>query len=202
MRRTARTAVKTLVFIAAFTPVALLLARGLSLVPGGLGADPVRTVTDSTGITALRLLLITLCITPLRHLTHSAEWLRYRRPLGLFAFFYATLHVLMYMLIDRRLDMRILWEDMVKRPWITLGMGAFLLLVPLAMTSTRWAMARLKSRWQILHRCIYLITLLVCWHFYWQVKRDVREPLAYAAVFLMLMALRLWRSYTRRATVS
>ncbi len=167
--------------------------------PGGLGADPVRTVTDSTGLTALRLLLITLTITPLRHFTRRSEWLHYRRPLGLFAFLYATLHVLMYMLIDRRLDAHILWEDMVKRPWITLGMGAFLLLIPLAATSTRWAMAQLKSRWQLVHRCVYLITLLVCWHYYWQVKRDVRAPLVYAAVFLVLMAVRLWRIYARRS---
>jgi sulfoxide reductase heme-binding subunit YedZ len=122
----------------------------------------------------------------------------YRRLFGLYAFGYLTLHLAMYFAIDQGFDWRVLLEDVAKRRWITLGVAAFLLLVPLAATSTRFAQRRLGRRWQQLHYAIYPATLLGCWHFYWQVKRDVREPLAYAAVFTFLMAVRGLRTVRRR----
>ena len=155
-------------------------------------------LTDALGLWALRLLLATLALTPLRVLTGQARWLLYRRMLGLYAFFYLALHLAMYFAVDQGFDWRILLEDVAKRRWITLGMAAFVLLAPLALTSTRWAQRRLGRRWQQLHYAVYPATLLGCWHFYWQVKRDVREPLAYAAVFAVLMAVRVVRALRRR----
>ena len=118
--------------------------------------------------------------------------------LGLSAFAYLTLHVAMYFAVDQGFDWRTLLEDVAKRRWITLGFAAFVLLVPLALTSTGAAQRRLGRRWQQLHYAIYPAALLGCWHFYWQVKRDVREPLAYATVFGLLMTVRILRSVRRR----
>jgi len=145
----------------------------------------------------LRLLLLTLALTPLRYLTGSSEWLRYRRMLGLFAFFYLLLHFTVYVGVDRRLEWGILVEDVLKRPWITLGFSGLVLLTPLALTSTRAAMLRLGRRWQRLHYLIYPAAALGCWHFYWQVKRDVRTPLAYAAILALLLLVRGWRRWQR-----
>src|SRR5262249_7405426 len=145
----------------------------------------------------LRLLLATLAMTPLRILTGSPEWIRYRRMLGLFAFTYLALHFAMYVGVDRRLEWGILIEDVLKRPWITLGFTGLMLLVPLALTSTRASMRRLGRRWQHLHALIYPAAVLGCWHFYWQVKKDVREPLVYAGVLALLFAVR-WLRHLRR----
>jgi len=158
-----------------------------------LGADPQRRVLGIVGKSTLNLLLITLAVTPLRQLSGNANLLRFRRMLGLFAFFYATLHFAMYVVIDRRLDWSTLGEDLMKRPWITLGFLGFVLLVPLAATSTRAAMRRLGRGWQRLHYLVYPATVLGCWHFYWQVKRDVREPLLYAGMLAVLLGYRVAR---------
>ena len=122
--------------------------------------------------------------------------------LGLFAFFYITLHFAMYFAIDQSFAWSVLWEDISKRPWITLGFTALVLLVPLALTSTRGWMRRLGRRWQTLHYAIYIATALGCWHYYWQVKRDVRSPLLYVAAFALLMGWRLWRRAARRRAAS
>ena len=172
--------------------------RAFGLGGASLGANPVATLTDALGLWALRLLLATLAMTPLRFVTGQPRWLQYRRMLGLYAFFYLALHLAMYFAIDQGFDWRVLLEDVVRRRWITLGMAAFVLLVPLAVTSTRAAQRRLGRRWQQLHYAIYPAALLGCWHFYWQVKRDVREPLAYAAVFALLMLVRAVRGWQRR----
>jgi len=188
------------VFALALAPLALLVLGALGVAGVRLGANPVQAITDTLGVWGLRLLLATLALTPLRYLTRSAEWLRFRRMLGLFAFFYATLHFAMYVVIDRRLDWSTLGEDLMKRPWITLGFLGFVLLVPLAATSTRAAMRRLGRGWQRLHYLVYPATVLGCWHFYWQVKRDVREPLAYAGVLALLLAVRLAKRWRRAAS--
>ncbi len=180
-------------------PLASLAARTAGLGGLTLGANPVAALTDALGLWALRLLLATLALTPLRWLTGNPRWLLYRRQLGLFAFGYLLLHVTLYVAVDQGLDWRVLLEDIAKRRWITLGFLALVLLVPLAATSTAAAQRRLGRRWQQLHRAIYPATLLGCWHFYWQVKRDVREPLAYAALFALLMAVRALRALRRRA---
>lgn len=179
-------------------PLASLAARAFGWGGASLGANPVATLTDALGLWALRLLLVTLALTPLRQLTGQPRWLLYRRMTGLYAFFYLTLHLAMYFAVDQSFDWRVLLEDIGKRRWITLGALAFVLLGPLALTSTRAAQRRLGRRWQQLHYAIYPATLLGCWHFYWQVKRDVREPLAYATVFGLLMTVRILRSVRRR----
>jgi sulfoxide reductase heme-binding subunit YedZ len=189
-------------FVLLALPLASLAARTFGLGGLTLGANPIAALTDALGLWALRLLLATLALTPLRHLTGNARWLLYRRMLGLYAFFYLALHLTMYFAVDQAFDWRMLLEDVTKRRWITLGFAAFVLLVPLAVTSTRAAQRRLGRRWQLLHYAIYPATLLGCWHFYWQVKRDVREPLAYAAAFALLMAVRGLRTVRRRRSAA
>jgi methionine sulfoxide reductase heme-binding subunit len=155
-----------------------------------LGADPVNRLIHACGITALNLLLVTLAVTPVRQITGWNHLIRLRRMLGLFAFFYALLHFVAYGWLDQGLDLRAIGADIIKRPYITIGMTALLMLVPLAITSTQAMMRRLGRRWVKLHRLVYVLTLLGIWHFYWQVKKDIREPLLYAGIFAVLMA---WR---------
>jgi len=186
------------VFVLALGPLAFLVARALGLHGLSLGANPIQTLTDQLGLWALRFLLITLTLTPLRRLTGATRILLFRRMLGLYAYFYLVLHVTMYVGVDQRLNFPVLWEDIVKRPWITLGVIGLVLLTPLAVTSTRRMMRRLGRSWQTLHYALYPATAVACWHFYWQVKRDVSTPLLYAAVFALLMALRLHHRTRRR----
>jgi len=169
--------------------------------PMDLGADPVDRLLHACGITALNLLLITLLVTPARKLTGWNHLQRLRRMLGLFAAFYALAHFVVYAWLDQGLDLRAVGADIVKRPYITIGMLALLLLIPLAVTSTNRMMRRLGRRWQTLHRLVYLVTLLGVWHFWWQVKKDIREPLLYVAMFALLMAFRAFRAKSAPATV-
>jgi sulfoxide reductase heme-binding subunit YedZ len=157
----------------------------------------VAALTDSLGLWALRFLLASLAMTPLRYLTGTAEWLRLRRMLGLYAFFYATLHFAMYFLVDQRLAFGVLVEDVAKRPWVTLGLAGFLIMLALAATSTTAAMRALGRNWQRLHYAVYAAGVAGCWHYYWQVKRDVSAPLGYAGVFAALMAVRGYRAWRR-----
>ena len=164
-----------------------------------LGADPVKKLEHACGKTALNLLMITLSVTPVRSLTGLPQLLRLRRMLGLFAFFYAVVHFTIYLVLDLELNFRLLGADIAKRPYITIGFTALVLLVPLALTSTNGMMRRLGARWQRLHRLIYPIAALAVWHFYWQVKRDVREPLLYLGILALLLGYRLLRWQLRRA---
>ena len=193
---------KPLVFLACLIPWAWTIA-GVSGVLGSwvpsMGADPQRHVLGILGHSALNLLLITLTVTPLRQLTGNAQLLRLRRMLGVFAFTYATLHFLTY-LAFQGFSWSAILKDIVKRPYITIGFTALVLLVPLAVTSTNAMMRRLKRRWQSLHRLIYLISILGVWHYWWQVKKDIREPLIYVAILALLLGWRLWRRTTARAT--
>jgi sulfoxide reductase heme-binding subunit YedZ len=188
--------------VAALIPAALLLGGALGVGPRHLGADPVRELLHSCGITALNLLLITLTITPLRQLARWPEVLRLRRMLGLFAFFYALCHFTVYAWLDQGLDLSAIGADIVKRPYITIGMLALLMLIPLAVTSTQAMMRRLRRRWQTLHRLIYPIAILGVWHFWWQVKKDIREPLLYAGLLAILLGYRLLRGPLRRLLTS
>jgi sulfoxide reductase heme-binding subunit YedZ len=141
-----------------------------------------------------------LLVTPVRQMTGWNNLVRLRRMLGLFAFFYAVMHFVSYGWLDQSLDFAAIGEDIVKRPYITIGMAALLMLIPLAITSTNGMMRRLGRRWVKLHRLIYVITALGIWHFYWQVKLDIREPLIYLAIFLALMAWRIvWRVRAKSA---
>ena len=197
-----RYAYKPIVFVAALTPALLMLGGAFGIGPRHLGADPERELLHSCGLKALQLLLITLSVTPLRQLTGNPHLLRLRRMLGLFAFFYAVLHFTIYAWLDQGLDVKAIGADIVKRPYITIGMLALLLLIPLAVTSTNGWMRRLRKRWQTLHRLIYPIAILGVWHFYWQVKKDIREPLLYAGILAVLLGYRVVRGPLRRALTS
>jgi len=181
------TALKALLFATCLVPLAWLTWDALH---DGLGADPVAALEHRSGDWALRLLLATLAITPLRRLTGRAELVRFRRMLGMFAFFYACVHLTIYVVIDLGAYWSQLFADVVKRPYITVGFAAWLLLIPLAVTSTRGMMRRLGRHWQRLHRLVYLIGFLAVLHFLWLVKADHREPLLYLAIFGALMLLR------------
>ena len=190
---------KVAVFAASLWPFAALVAGAFGLAGFDLGANPVEALIHGTGIWALNFLLITLAVTPLRRLSGWNWLIRFRRMLGLFAFFYASMHFTAYAVIDQRLDLGVIVEDILQRPFITIGMLGLLLLLPLAVTSTRGMVRRLGRHWQRLHRLVYVIAPLGVWHFYWQEKQDVREPLVYAA---MLAALLLFRVIRRRRVVT
>lgn len=184
---------KPLVFAACLAP-ALYLALGAFGVLGlSLGADPVKYMLHACGLWALRFLFMTLLMTPLRDVTHSVFWLRFRRMLGLFAFFYVLLHLTVYIVLDQAGQIGALWQDILKRPYITIGMLGFLMLIPLAVTSTARMQRRLHRRWTKLHQLIYLIAVLGVWHFWWQVKKDIREPLVYACILAVLLSYRIFK---------
>lgn len=184
---------KPLLFAACMVPF-VWVAGGIAGVHGfDLGVDPVRRVLGIFGKTTLNLLLITLAVTPLRHLSGNANLLRLRRMLGVFAFSYALAHFLIYLGPFRSFSWPEIIKDLTRRPYIIIGFSALLLLLPLAITSTNAMMRRLKRRWQTLHRLIYLIGILGVWHFWWQVKKDIRLPLIYAAMLAVLLMWRLWK---------
>jgi sulfoxide reductase heme-binding subunit YedZ len=188
---------KALVWAFGLFPLARLgwwLRDGL----GGLGANPIERVLHHTGWWALVMLVATLAVTPLRRLTGRNELIRTRRPLGLFAFFYATLHLGVYLGLDQVFEWEFILEDVLERPFITVGMAAWLLLVPLAVTSTKGWIRRLGRRWTLLHRAAYLATVLGVIHFYWRVKADTSVPLIFAAAFVAHLALRMRWTARRR----
>jgi sulfoxide reductase heme-binding subunit YedZ len=197
--RQLRWALKPAVFLACLLPalhigIGALNAAGVLHVRGiSLGADPVKVMLHTCGRWTLNFLMITLCMTPLRDLTHSTLWLRFRRMFGLFAFFYVLLHFSVYLLLDQSGNMGALWQDIVKRPYITIGMLGLLLLIPLAVTSTAAAQRRLGRSWIRLHRLIYVVAILGAWHFWWQVKKDIREPALYVCGLTILLGYRLWK---------
>ncbi len=187
---------KALLFLLCLAPLGSLLGRGFS---GNLGANPIEAVTHATGEWTLRFLLITLSVTPLRTLLKKPELIRYRRMLGLFAFFYGCLHLLTYVWLDQFFHWREIVADVGKRPFITAGFTAFVLMVPLAATSTSGWIRRLGGRrWRLLHRLVYLSAAAGVVHYYWLVKSDVRAPLAYGAVLALLLALRVFRAGSPR----
>ena len=190
---------KPAVFVACSVPLLIIVATAFGLIAvNTLGADPVRETIHRLGKTSLNLLLITLAVTPFRQITHWNDVQRLRRMLGLFAFSYALLHFIAYFWLDQGLNVPGIIADIVKRPYITVGMLALLLLIPLAVTSTNGWMRRLKKRWQTLHRLIYPIAILGVWHFWWQVKKDIREPLLYAGILAVLLGWRVWGGPVRR----
>lgn len=197
---------KTAIWVLCLLPAASLVWRGLHR---DLTANPIEFITLRTGFWAITLLMVTLAITPVRRLTRLNQLVRFRRLIGLFAFFYATLHFLTYVTLDRFFDFRDIGDDILKRPYITVGFAAFLLLVPLAVTSTRGWIRRLGRNWLRLHRLVYVAAALAILHFYWKKasKADVSEPLLFAGILALLLALRLglhWhrvRSGSRRETV-
>ncbi len=192
---------KILTFLVCLYPLVSMVLGAFSLLGYRLGANPVEEMIHQTGLWGLRFLLVTLSITPLRVLTGKVWLLHWRRMFGLFAFFYICMHFLAYAFVDQRFAWQLILKDIAERPYITLGMTALVLLIPLAVTSTKGWMRRLGRRWQKLHRLVYVIAILGVWHFWWQVKLDIREPLVYAGTLAVLLGFRLvviWRRRRRR----
>ena len=187
---------KVVLFLFCLVPFASLVWRALH---ANLGANPVEFVQHATGDWTLRFLVFTLSITPLRRLLSIPELIRFRRMLGLFAFFYVCLHFLTYIGPDQSFNLGGMWKDVQKRRYITVGFTAFVLLIPLAFTSTAGWIRRLGGRrWQLLHRAIYVSAVCGVIHYYWLVKSDVRKPLFYGAIVAVLLAWRLGDWFLRR----
>jgi sulfoxide reductase heme-binding subunit YedZ len=188
---------KAVLFCVALIPLLRLVVLGFN---DQLGANPIELVIRSFGTWALTLLLITLTITPLRKLT-GANWLvQLRRMAGLYAFFYALMHMLSYVWLDQWFDWAAIGKDIVKHPFILAGFSSFVLLIPLACTSTNAMMKRLKRNWQKLHTLVYPIAMLGVLHYFWLVKKDITQPVIYAAVLAVLLGARLIRQSHQRAT--
>ena len=183
------TVFRRLVFAAALVPAAALTYGAFT---NNLTANPIDYITDTTGVTALTFLTLSLTITPLRRLTGRNELIKLRRTLGLFAFFYACLHLSTWIILDWFFDFASMASDIVDRPFITLGMTTFLLLLPLAVTSTAGMIRRLGKRWQQLHRLVYLAGITAVVHFWWVVKADFREPRLWALALSVLLGFRAW----------
>lgn len=183
-------AFKTVLFVLCLLPLARLGWLGTH---AGLGANPIEFVIRSLGTWALTFLLATLAVTPLRRLTGWNGLIRVRRMLGLFAFFYASMHFLFYVGVDQFFDMNAIIKDILKRPYITVGFACLLALIPLAVTSTNGMQRRLGGkRWQQLHRIVYGIAIGGVVHYWWLVKKDITQPLIYALVLGVLLVARLW----------
>ncbi len=187
---------KVAVFLLCLVPFGELVWR---IVKSELGANPVEFIQHATGDWTLRFLVFTLCITPFRKLFKLPDLIRFRRMLGLFAFFYVCLHFLTYLGPDQSFDLSAMWKDVAKRPFITVGFLGFVLLIPMAITSTAGWIRRLGGkRWQMLHRAIYVSAVAGVIHFYWLVKSDVRKPLFYGALVAILLLWRLGSWFSRR----
>jgi sulfoxide reductase heme-binding subunit YedZ len=187
---------KPVVFLACLAPLARLVWQGFH---AQLGANPIEKITHTTGDWTLIFLLITLSVTPVRKMTRQYWLITWRRMLGLFAFFYGTLHLMTYVWLDKFFDVHEMIADILKRRFITAGMTAFALMIPLAVTSTKWSIRKLGGkRWQALHRLIYFSAAAGVIHYIWLVKADLRKPLEYAAIFSVLMLYRIVSWLTSR----
>lgn len=190
-----RYAWKPLVFLLCIAPLVWLLLRVLEIGPLRLGPNPVEEIQDTLGIWGLRFIMMTLAVSPLRRATGKVWLTQFRRMLGLFAFTYCGLHFLNYLILDQFFDVTAIIEDILERPFITIGFSAVIMMTPLAVTSTNRWRRRLGRNWQILHRLVYVIGIFGCWHFYWQVKKDIQEPVIYIAILTALLGFRVWQRY-------
>jgi sulfoxide reductase heme-binding subunit YedZ len=201
MREAGIRGLKVVVFGLCLAPLGKLALETFGVAGMTLGANPVEELLHRCGLWGLNFLLITLAVTPARQLTGRVWLLRFRRMLGLTSFFYVLLHFLIYIGLDQRFALGPIIEDVTERPYITIGFAALLILLALAVTSTRGMMRRLGRRWKSLHRLVYLAAVLGVWHFYWQVKLDTLDATLYAAALAVLLGFRLWRRIAaRRAT--
>lgn len=184
--------VKPFVFLACLSPALLL---GWDAFTGGLGVNPIEDITHRTGDWALRFLLVTLAVTPLRWLAGWNGLVRFRRMVGLFAFFYAVLHFSTYLVFDHFFDLLLIIDDVAERKYVTAGFVGFVLMIPLAVTSTQGWIRRLGRRWAVLHRLVYASAVAGVVHFLWLVKIDIGEPLIYAVILALLLGARLAHRY-------
>jgi len=189
---------KPILFLLCLVPFAVIVGR-LFEFGGTLGPNPIEALQDHFGEWGLRFILITLSVTPLRKITGRAWLVQFRRMLGLFAFFYVFMHFIVWLVLDQELLLSAILEDIVERPFITIGMAAILLLLSLAATSTTGIRRKLGRRWQKLHYSMHLIGILGVWHYWWQVKKDITEPLIYALILAALLGYRLWSRRKRKA---
>lgn len=190
--KTVRFVIKPAVFIACLMPLVMLI---VGLMNDSLGANPVEAMTHETGEWTLHFLLITLLVTPARQILKLTWLIKFRRMLGLFAFFYATLHFTTYIWFDQYFDWAEIVKDIIERPFITVGFTAFVLLIPLALTSNKIMIRRLKKNWVKLHKLIYVIAVLGVLHFIWLVKADYLHPFVYGVILLVLLS---YRAYQQR----
>lgn len=192
--------IKPALFVVCLLPFVHMLLGAFGIVR--IGANQVEAIQDTFGQWGLRFLIITIAITPLRDWFNAVWLIHLRRMLGLFAFFYVLMHFLTWLILDQGLYWQGILPDIAKRPFITIGFLAFLLLIPLAVTSTNGQMRRLGKRWKTLHRLVYGITLLGVWHYWWQVKADFREPLIYLTIAAVLLGWRAWKARKQLAASS
>ncbi|HTM32244.1 MAG TPA: protein-methionine-sulfoxide reductase heme-binding subunit MsrQ [Vicinamibacterales bacterium] len=194
-----RRIVKPIVFAAALGPFGWLVYNAFW---GDLGVNPVETITNYSGITTLRLIAITLALTPARWISGFNPIILFRRMIGLFAFFYGTLHFMTYFILDQSLQFGGVWDDVVKRPYITAGFTGFVLMIPLAITSTQGWIRRLGGRrWNLLHRLIYITALAAVLHYFWKVKLDTTYPVYYGILMGVLLTARLVQRGRKMAAV-
>jgi methionine sulfoxide reductase heme-binding subunit len=196
--KTIRWVYKPIAHLLCLLPLLHLMAGALGIAGASLGADPVARLLHGLGEWGLRFLVICLAVTPVRFITNQPWLVQFRRMLGLYGFTYVLFHFIVWLTLDQGMYWPGILKDIAKRPFITIGFAALLLLIPLAVTSTSGMMRRLGRRWQKLHRLIYIIVPLGVWHFYWLVKKDVTEPLIYAAIVAFLLGYRYWRARQRK----
>ena len=182
---------KPVIFLLCLVPAALVVTDVFEIT-GRLGANPIEEIQDRFGIWAIRFIMITLAVTPLRHVTGWNWLVRFRRMLGLFAFFYVLMHFLTWLILDQSLLLSAIAEDLTERPFITIGFTAFVLLTAMAVTSTSGMRRRMGRRWQKLHYSVYVIGLLGVWHYWWQVKKDASDAQVYAVILAVLLGFRIW----------
>ncbi len=182
---------KPAIFLLCLVPATLVITDAFEIT-GRLGANPIEEIQDRFGIWAIRFIMITLSVTPLRHLTGWNWLVRFRRMFGLFTFFYVLMHFLTWLILDQSLLLSAIAEDLTERPFITIGFAAFMLLTAMAVTSTNGVRRRMGRRWQKLHYSVYVIGLLGVWHYWWQGKKDANDAQVYAAILAVLLGFRIW----------
>ena len=195
--KTARIFLKPPVFLICLLPFFFILTDSMELT-GNLGANPIENIQDRLGNWGLRFLLLTLAISPLRKLTGQIWLTLFRRMLGLFTFFYVLMHFLTWLILEQNIYLPAITEDIITRPFITIGFLALLILFLLASTSTNNIQRKLQKKWYAIHRLIYAASILAVWHYWWQVKKDITEPLIYAFVLSILLLYRIWIKYLSR----
>ena len=187
---------KPVVWLICLAPFALLIYDGFT---DNLTANPIEKITNHTGIWTLRMIVATLAITPLRWLTGFNQLINYRRLVGLFAFFYGCLHFTTFFFFDHQFDVAGMWQDVLKRPYITAGFVAFVLMIPLAVTSTTgWIRRMGGKKWNLLHKLIYITALAAVLHYFWKVKLDATYPVYYGLLVGTLLGFRVWRNFARK----
>ncbi|MDE0742369.1 MAG: sulfite oxidase heme-binding subunit YedZ [Woeseiaceae bacterium] len=195
--KTARIFLKPPVFLICLLPFFFILTDSIELT-GNLGANPIENIQDRLGNWGLRFLLLTLAISPLRKLTGQIWLTLFRRMLGLFTFFYVLMHFLTWLILEQNIYLPAITEDIITRPFITIGFLALLILLLLASTSTNNIQRKLQKKWYAIHRLIYAASILAVWHYWWQVKKDITEPLIYVFVLSILLLYRIWIKYLSR----